>query len=227
ISHLSFSETEQLAGSVVTVIQAAVFPVSVNSGTVKRQLSMLSQHWSHCMRVSNTVDACATILLLSISTQSADTVLRQWKAALKSSDFSEEPPSEAVFDNHADQFQAVVDLADSVTETWRNEPQEFNSLFSFDLGITPPLFLVASRYRHPLIRRKAVDLILRSPFYHVEIEEENAGIIVDPIDVLEICRIRKISADIQEEGPQIMMQFTHWPFYPPSPIHVTFISLTQ
>ncbi|KAJ5912554.1 hypothetical protein N7504_001437 [Penicillium tannophilum] len=197
------------------------------------------------------------------------TVLRQWKAALDSSDLSEEPSilkdctrkllelyyyastiiiqtygaqSEAIFDNHTDQFQAVVDLAESVTETWRNGPQEFNLLFSFDLGITPPMFLVASRCRHPLIRRKAVDLMLRSPFYHgawqdrysglcaqriVEIEEENAGIIVDSVDVPESQRIRKISADIQEEGAQIMMQFTRWPFYPLSPIHITFIPLGE
>ena len=195
------------------------------------------------------------------------TVLRQWKEAVNSSDFSREPPmlrdctrkllelyyhvsiviaetyeanSEAVFDNYTHHFQAIVDLAETITETWRNTAQEFNLLFSFDLGITPPMFLVASRSRHPLIRRKAADLILRSPIYRgawrdrysglcaqriIDIEEENAGIIGDEINVPETCRIRKISADLQEEGGQIMMRFTRWPFTPESPIYTTLVFL--
>lgn len=195
------------------------------------------------------------------------TILRQWKEALDSSDFSTEPPTlqictrkllelyyhastviaetygakfESAFDNHTDRFQAIVDLAENVTEAWKKESQEFNLLFSFDLGITPPMFLVASRCRHPLIRRRAVDLMLHSPFYHgawqdrysglcgqriIEIEEENTGILVDHINVPENRRVRKISADLQEEGSQIMMQFTRWPFTPESPIYTTFVSL--
>lgn len=194
------------------------------------------------------------------------TILRQWKAALDSSDFSAEPPTlhdctrkllelyyhasiiiiethgakfESVFDNHIGRFQAIVDLAESVTEVWKKESQEFNLLFSFDLGITPPMFLVASRCRHPLIRRKAVELMLHSPFYHgawqdrysglcaqriIEIEEEGNGILVDQSGVPENRRIRKLSADLQQEGSQIMMQFTRWPFTPESLIHTTFVS---
>jgi hypothetical protein len=195
------------------------------------------------------------------------TVLRQWKEALDHFEFSPDPPIiekctrnllelyyhastviteiygakfESVFDHFTDRFQTIVDLAESVTESWKIQSRDYNMLFSFDLGITPPMFLVASRCRHPLIRRKAVDLMLNSPFYHgvwqdrysglcaqrmIEIEEENIETIVDPINVLETHRIRKVSADLHEEGSQIMLRFTRWPFTPESAIYTTFISL--
>jgi hypothetical protein len=195
------------------------------------------------------------------------TVLRQWKAALDHSAFSAEPPmikecthkllelyyhvstviietygaeSESVFDKFTDRFQTIVDLAESVTEIWKTQSKNSNILFSFDLGITPPMFLVASRCRHALIRRKAVDLMLHSPFYHgawqdrysglcaqrmIEIEEGNIGISVDDINVEETCRIRKISADLQENGLEIVMRFTRWPFVSESPVHITSISV--
>ena len=116
---------------------------------------------------------------------------------------------ESVFDDFTDHFQAIVGLAE----------RDYNILFSFDLGIIPPMFLVASRCRHPSMRRKAVDLMFNSPFYHgvwqdrciqrmIEVEEENIG---DPINVLENHRIRKVSADLHE-GSQIMLRFTRWPF---------------
>ncbi|KAL4895390.1 hypothetical protein BDV59DRAFT_173823 [Aspergillus ambiguus] len=195
------------------------------------------------------------------------TVLRQWKEAMNSSDFSSEPSvlldctrsllelyyhasvvivetygveSEGAFDNYIDNFQAIVNLAESISETWKTASQDFNLLFSFDLGITPPMFLVASRCRHPLIRRKAVDLMLHSSFYHgawqdrysalcaqriIEIEEEHASIMADRINVPEDHRIRKVSADLQEDGSQIRMHFTRWPFIPESPVYTTFLSL--
>lgn len=197
------------------------------------------------------------------------TVLRQWKAALDASDFSTESPIlrectrklldlyfytcsiiaetyhsefESVFDHYTDRFQTIVDLAESVTEMWKSESQTFSLLFSFDLGITPPMFFAASRCRHPLIRRKAVSLMLQSPFYHgawqdrysglcaqrmIEIEEQNVEIIVENINVTENQRIRKVSADLQEEESQIMMRFIRWPFAPDSPVCTTFVPLTS
>ncbi|KAJ6185621.1 hypothetical protein N7519_006922 [Penicillium mononematosum] len=149
---------------------------------------------------------------------------------------------EGIFDHYTDRFQTIVDLAESVTEMWKRESQAFSLLFSFDLGITPPMFLAASRCRHPFIRRKAVSLMLQSPFYHgawqdrysglcaqrmIEIEEQNVGIIVDHINVTENQRIRKVSADLQEEGSQIMMRFIRWPFAPDSPVCTTFVPLAS
>ncbi|KAJ5237182.1 hypothetical protein N7489_007273 [Penicillium chrysogenum] len=168
--------------------------------------------------------------------------LRQCKEALDHFEFSADPPIiekctrnlleryyhastvitetygskfESVFDDFTDHFQPIVGLAESVTEIWKTQSRDYNISFSFDLGIIPPMFLVASRCRHPSMRRKAVDLMLNSSFYHgawqdrciqrmIEIEEENIG---DPINVLENHRIRKVPADLHE-GSQISSIFT-------------------
>ncbi|KAJ5983752.1 hypothetical protein N7481_005851 [Penicillium waksmanii] len=83
-------------------------------------------------------------------------------------------------------------------------------------------------------------MMLQSPFYHgawqdrysglcaqriIELEEENARIVVEQNDVLESQRIRKVSADLQESQREILMKFTRWPFTPDSPIHTTIIEL--
>ncbi|KAJ5793578.1 hypothetical protein N7457_000177 [Penicillium paradoxum] len=204
---------------------------------------------------------------LQLPQRSLTTALRQWKKALDSSDFSTEPPllrectykllelyfhvsiiitetyssqSEAIFDQYTESFQKAVDLAASLTKIWRQEQQGFSLIFSFDLGLTPPMFLIASRCRHPVIRRRAVNLMLESPFYHgawqdrysglcarriLEIEEEDALIVMDQINVLDEHRVRKVAADLQEEQSQILMQFIRWPFTLGSPIHTTVIDL--
>jgi hypothetical protein len=193
------------------------------------------------------------------------TVLRQWKHALDRFQLVEAPiiemctrnllelyyhtstviietygaEHETVFDTCTDRFRTIVGLAESVTENWKKESMDFNILFSFDLGITPPMFFVASRCRHPVIRRRAVDMMLHSPFYHgiwqdrysglcarrmIEIEEGNGGLGIDD-HVSEDRRIRKVSADLQEEGSQILLRFVRWPYTSESPVHTTFVSL--
>lgn len=197
------------------------------------------------------------------------TVLRQWKSALDSSQFSGESSvlqdctikllnlyyhisiiiaetyfsqSEMIFDNYLGHFQTAVELAENISRSWQDEPQNFSLIFSFDLGLTPPLFLVASRCRHPLIRRRAVNMMLHSPLYQgawkdrysglcaqriIELEEENAGIVVEQNDISESKRIRKVSADLQESQSEILMQFTRWPFEPDAPIHTTIVEFEK
>lgn len=206
--------------------------------------------------------------------QSPIIILHQWKAALDASDFpTDNPtlqhctrkllelyyhtsciiaetyhaPSEAIFDKYTRRFQTIVALASAVTETWDTQPHEHSLLFSFDLGITPPMFFVASRCRHPLIRRRAVELMLVSPgsSYHgawqdrysghcarriIELEEhQNAGVIVDyadlSVNVPETQRVRKVSADLHEDENKILMRFTRWPFGVDSPLYTTFVDL--
>lgn len=202
--------------------------------------------------------------------QGPSAVLRLWKAALDSSEFAESSTlqeytikllnlyyhisiviaevyrsgSEMIFDNYTDHFRTAVELGESITtfNSWGKELQYFSLLFSFDLGITPPMFLVASRCRNPAIRRRAVNMMLESQsnFYHgawrdqysglcaqriMEIEEQSSGIVIDENDVPEHNRIRKVSADLQETQSEIMMQFRIWPFTTDSPIHSTTIKL--
>lgn len=113
------------------------------------------------------------------------------------------------------------------------------------------MFFVASRCRHPLIRRRAVELMLASPgsSYHgawkdrysglcaqriIEIEEQqDAGVIVDcgdvsgningNVNVPETHRVRKVSADLQDDEDRILMRFTRWPFGVDPPLYTTFV----
>ncbi|PLB43925.1 hypothetical protein P170DRAFT_514224 [Aspergillus steynii IBT 23096] len=197
-------------------------------------------------------------------------ILQQWKNALDASTFATESSAlqtcvrkllelyhhvfliitttygtqrESVFDQYIPQFEAIVDLAEQITEIWANASQQFSLLFSFDLGITPPMFLVASRCRHSRIRRRAVSLMFRSPFYHgiwrdqysglcaqriIDIEEQD--LVVEPGEELSVCvpehrRIRKLSADIQEENRRIIMHFLRRPLDSDTEVLTTYIPL--
>ncbi|OQV02532.1 hypothetical protein CLAIMM_07718 [Cladophialophora immunda] len=148
--------------------------------------------------------------------------------------------SEAAFDEYTHLFEMITSLFDELLQHWNATQHQYSLLFSFDLGITPPMFFVASRCRHPQIRRKAVDFMLHSPFYHgiwpdrysglcaqriVEIEERGLEAAGDSLHVPEHWRIRKVSADLQQENDQIVMQYVRSPFGPSSEIQTTFIPL--
>ena len=148
--------------------------------------------------------------------------------------------TEAAFDDYLDQFQTITQLAENIVSSWNLSTSEYNLLFSFDLGMTPPMFLVASRCRHPEVRRRAASLLLQSPFYHgawrdrysglcaqriIEIEEEAFENVAICGDIPEQFRIRKVSADIQEEDRRVVMHFKRAPFLPESPICTTYIPL--
>ncbi|KAJ5757919.1 uncharacterized protein N7511_006613 [Penicillium nucicola] len=194
-------------------------------------------------------------------------ILQRWKDALDASDFATEPPElrncirkllelyystsvvitgtyntekEVIFDDYLEAFQSIVRLTEEILEIWQLAPQQFNLLFSFDLGITPPMFLVASRCRDSQTRWKAVNLMFQPTFYHgvwrdqysglcaqriVELEEDGLERIGCSVYVPEHRRIRKISADIQEEHGHIIMNFVRWPYIPESEIMSTFIPL--
>ncbi|CAG7925130.1 unnamed protein product [Penicillium olsonii] len=202
-----------------------------------------------------------------LPTQSPMAVLCRWKTSLDASTFSEERPvlqrctrnllelyfhvsvviietyhakTESIFDQHTPRFAIIVDLAENISSMCVEKSEDFSLLFSFDLGITPPMFLVASRCRQPLIRRKAVALMLQSPIYHgawqdrysglcaqriIEIEEEKIDVVMDSITVPEERRIRKVSADLQDEQSHIIMQFMRSPFDATSQICTTSVPL--
>lgn len=148
--------------------------------------------------------------------------------------------TEVAFDNYLEQFQTIIQLAENIVSSWNLSTSEYNLLFSFDLGMTPPMFLVASRCRHPEVRRRAASLLLQSPFYHgawrdrysglcaqriIRIEEEGFERVVTCGDIPEGSRVRKVSADIQEEDRRIVMHFQRAPFLPDSPVCTTYVSL--
>lgn len=59
----------------------------------------------------------------------------------------------------------------------------------------------------------------------VELEEHGLERIGESVYIPEHRRIRKVSADIQEEKGQIIMHFVRWPYMPESEIMSTLIPL--
>lgn len=82
--------------------------------------------------------------------------------------------SEMQFDKYTQQFRAVVDLAQEVVADEERRAvmldghdgpcaaRHIRASFSADLGIVPPLFVVATKCRHPVIRRQAIQLLRSS-----------------------------------------------------------------
>lgn len=147
-----------------------------------------------------------------------------------------------VFDGYTDLFQVIVNLAEGDLRDWKVASQQYNLLFSFDLGLSPPMVLVASCCRHPKIRRKAVSLILQPPFYQgiwcdrhtglcaqriVQIEEEDLVDRNGSIHVPENRRIRKASVDLQWESDQVGMRYIRAPFTVNSLIYTTIVMLNH
>ena len=71
---------------------------------------------------------------------------------------------ETSFDAHADKFRSIISEAtrvlDSTLENPINRPKQ---LFTFEMGLIPPLYWTALKYRHPAGRRSAVSLLQRGP----------------------------------------------------------------
>lgn len=148
---------------------------------------------------------------------------------------------ETIFDDYTPRFQSIIYLAEELVHYWKKTPQDYGLLFSFDLGITPPMFFVASRCRDSQIRRKAVDIMLESPYYHgawqdqysglcaqriVELEElglENTG---NGVYLPEHRRIRKVCADLQEDEDRIVMRYMYPPFTASTQVCTTFIEFS-
>lgn len=145
---------------------------------------------------------------------------------------------ETIFDDYTPRFRSIIDLAGELVQYWKKTPQDYGLLFSFDLGITPPMFFVASRCRDSQVRRKAVDLMLQSPYYHgawrdrysglcaqriVEVEELGFEQIDGQMYLPEHRRIRKVCADLQEEKNRIVMKYMYAPFTTSTQVCTTFI----
>ncbi|KAG4025119.1 hypothetical protein MFRU_066g00220 [Monilinia fructicola] len=72
--------------------------------------------------------------------------------------------SEMVYDSFMNDFRYIVEAAELLVTRSEATPSVLNSSrFSFDIGVVPPLHVVATKCREPNIRRKAVDLLFRTP----------------------------------------------------------------
>ncbi|KAF3769947.1 hypothetical protein M406DRAFT_248656, partial [Cryphonectria parasitica EP155] len=84
--------------------------------------------------------------------------------------------SEVVYDDFLSSFAAIVPLAAAYLDLETSPSQlpyfpapeqlpiAYTSNFTFETHIIPPLYYVATKCRHPLIRRSALELLKRNPF---------------------------------------------------------------
>ena len=147
---------------------------------------------------------------------------------------------ETAYDEHIERFQIIVELAQDTLSTSEQQPQKPKLNFSFDLGLTPPLYFVATHCRDPFIRRAALALI---QFSHrrtgawnadhsakcaeevIRIEESHSKNVWSCKDVPESSRVRKIFADVQFEQGWIKMLYVKSPYTRDTPPKAAFITL--
>lgn len=119
--------------------------------------------------------------------------------------------SELRYDNHVTEYEYIVTTAEEIIELLVQKPDR--GLFSFDLGITIPLFATVERCRDPNIRRRALKAMHAGPKQEgtwgpgaalaaekwMEFEESGLGHVEKASDVPEWRRIRKMDADVNVE----------------------------
>ncbi|KAK4234803.1 hypothetical protein C8A03DRAFT_18363 [Achaetomium macrosporum] len=86
---------------------------------------------------------------------------------------------ETVFDQYVDTFSAIIPLATEFLDSLASRPtnqgqhaatgppaadtRRLSAMFTFDMHIIAPLYFVAAKCRHPIVRRAALDLLRRNP----------------------------------------------------------------
>jgi hypothetical protein len=60
------------------------------------------------------------------------------------------------------QFKNILEAAELIVNISEGQPQS-EILFTFEMGLVPPLYFTATKCRHPALRRQAVSLIQRAP----------------------------------------------------------------
>ena len=121
------------------------------------------------------------------------------------------------WDWFTEDFEHVVDLATLILKSSNGEKftQHRGPDFSLDMSIVAPLFVVASKCRHPIIRRKAVALLYAAPRQEgiwdsvltarvaerlIDIEEAGLGNVDGCEDVPDWARISEVEVKFDLQG---------------------------
>ncbi|MCJ1238414.1 hypothetical protein MMC14_006403 [Varicellaria rhodocarpa] len=119
---------------------------------------------------------------------------------------------ETIFDSFEHSFSQITTLASRLISNQDEIPQDPQSLCpTFDMGILPPLYFVASRCRHPSIRRRALHLLRKGPsqegIWHsmmlsniaeriINIEEMDCANARSSVDISATARVSVLNATI-------------------------------
>ena len=78
-----------------------------------------------------------------------------------------QPSGETAFDAHRHDFELIIEHAESSLSMfmapWKTKYTGTPPVFSFEMGVIPPLYFTATKCRDSDLRRKAISLLQRSP----------------------------------------------------------------
>lgn len=73
---------------------------------------------------------------------------------------AEPETSDTIFDEHTIDFETMLNVAEAIIQSHH---ATVTPLLAFDRGVIPPLYFVALKCRVLRLRRKAIDLLKRTP----------------------------------------------------------------
>jgi hypothetical protein len=125
---------------------------------------------------------------------------------------------ETIFDCFEEKFSRIIELAYLLTADTSEEQR--SPIPAFDMGILPHLYFVASRCRHPLLRREALELLRRGPRQEgvwnrdmlagigeriMGMEESECGSVGSSMDILASARLTVINASIDSTRRTVLL----------------------
>ena len=136
---------------------------------------------------------------------------------------------QTIWDLYCPQFERIVELAALIVDSY---PESFNNkgpTYCMDMNIVAPLYAVAHRCRHPVIRRKAVTLLYAASRQEgiwesrmtanaaervVEMEEAGLGNITCCEDIPRWNRVTDVIVQFDGEGRLNALTYGRDPHYP-------------
>lgn len=126
------------------------------------------------------------------------------------------------WDGYSNEFDKMIDYAAVAMQIDESEAASSEQpLFHMDTGTIPILFAIIHRCRHPLIRRRAMSLVLSNPIQEgmwnsclvgkagqkLVALEENGGDVRSCEDVPADTRVRRVSMHIGDEERHFIVRF--------------------
>ena len=118
------------------------------------------------------------------------------------------PPRETAFDDFEDDFEIILFAASSILAQSDRHISSGHVLdFSFEIGILPALYFVATRCRNPWIRRQALSLLSASPMQECIWNSEMLSRIAERLIIVEEG-LDEIGEVTRSKGPSVTSRLT-------------------
>lgn len=92
--------------------------------------------------------------------------------------------TQTIYDQYTSQFANLISLATRL-QRWRAESSQRRSCFSFEMVTIPTLFMIGVKCRNQVLRRQAIDLLLREPRREGLWDSYRAGKVAERLMILE------------------------------------------